>query len=214
MDYEAPLVEGFEAEYGEDPRDLEERDARWLSYRSKAATLFMRELRDTLQKVATQQGRSKPYEISAWVFGSLKENLYYGLDVRTWIEEGLADTIVPYSSAEKLFSWQMAWEDPADVKQWTSLTRDTSTTLALNVMPRNLLVRDYRRKAHTLYEAGVEHLAFWDTVIWGSASSQALRRLGHKDEISAWLDAGEVPEQLPFSRLLKLGDWDLSFFPE
>ena len=214
VEYEAPLVQGFKAEYGEDPRDLEERDPRWLSYRSNAATLFMRELRDTLEKAAAQHGRSEPYEISAWVFGSLEENLYYGLDVKTWVEEGLVDTIVPYSSAEKLFSWQMAWENPADVKQWTSLTRDTSTTLALNVMPRNLPVRDYRRKAQTLYKSGVEHLAFWDTVIWSSASSQALRRLGHKDEIRAWLNSGEEPEQPPFTPLRRLGDWDLSFFPE
>ena len=42
----------------------------------------MRELRDTLKKAEADQGRSKPYEISAWVFGSLEENLYYGLDGR------------------------------------------------------------------------------------------------------------------------------------
>ena len=33
VEYEAPLVEGFKREFGEDPRELDERDPRWLQYR-------------------------------------------------------------------------------------------------------------------------------------------------------------------------------------
>ena len=147
------------------------------------------------------------------MFGSLEENLYHGLDVKTWLERGLVDTLIPYTSAEKLFSWQMAWEDSADVETWVSLTRGTPCKLALNVMPRDLRAEQYRRRAHTLYEAGVEYLAFWDTAIRGRAG-HALRRLGHRDEIAAWVAAGGPEEEWPFSRLRRLGDWDLSFLPE
>ena len=217
VEYEAPLVEGFQGESGKDPRELDEQDPEWrdwLTYRSRAATRFMKDLRRTLEESAREQGRDEPFEITAWVFGSLQENLEFGLDPETWVREGLVDTLIPYSSAKHLFSWQPSWEDPRDVAAWVSLTRGTGTKLALNVMPRNLPVAEYRRKAHALYGAGVEYLAFWDTVIHGSASSLALRRLGHAEEIAAWLRAGQPAEELPFSRLRKLGDWDLSFFPE
>ena len=213
VDHEAPLLEGFQAQYGADPRDLDERDPRWLAYRSSAATLLMEELRRELEGVASRQNRSKPIEVSAWVLGSLEENLYYGLDLETWVERGLVDMLVPYTSAEKLFSWQMAWEDPKDVQAWLSLTQGTACKLALNVMPRQMSAAQYRRKAHALYEAGVEHLAFWDTPIVGD-EAPTLKRLGHRDEIAAWLAAGEPEAPAHFTRLRALGHWDLSFLPE
>ncbi len=213
VDHEAPLLEGFRAEYGEDPRDLDERDPRWLAYRSTVVTGFMQELRRELDALAQERNRTKPIEISVWVLGSPEENLYYGLDLKMWIDRGLVDTLIPYTSAEKLFSWQTAWEDPRDVQAWVSLTQGTACTLALNVMPRDMAPGQYRRKAHALYEAGVEHLAFWDTPISGAAAP-ALKRLGHRDEISAWMAAGEPDEPAPFTRLQGLGDWDLSFLPE
>ena len=45
LDYEAPLVESFKREFGEDPHDLDERDPRWLAHRAAVLTAFMRRLR-------------------------------------------------------------------------------------------------------------------------------------------------------------------------
>ena len=39
----------------------------------------------------------------------------------------------------------------------------------------------------------------------------ALRRLGHRDEIEAWLQAGEPELGSPSLPLRKLGDWDFSY---
>jgi len=39
----------------------------------------------------------------------------------------------------------------------------------------------------------------------------ALRRLGHRDEIAAWSDAGEPSLDSTTMRLLTLGDWDMSY---
>ena len=213
VDYEAPLVEGFLTEYGEDPRDLNDRDPRWLSYRATVVTEFMKELHRDLESVAKKRNRGKPIELSAWVLGSLEENLYYGLDLKAWVDQGLVDTLVPYTSAERLFSWQMAWEEPKDVQAWLSLIQDKGCKLALNVMPRDMSATQYRRKAHALYDAGVEHLAFWDTPISGVASP-VLKCLGHRDEIAAWSVAGEPEDLSTFQILESLGDWDLSFLPE
>ena len=213
VDYEAPLLEGFRAKYGKDPLDLDDRDPCWLAYRSTVVTTFMQDLRQDLENIAKEQKRSEPFEISAWVMGSLEENLYYGLDLITWIDRGLVDTLIPYTSAEKLFSWQTAWENPQDVQNWVSLTQSTPCNLALNVMPREMSPGQYRRKAHALYTAGVDHLAFWDTPISGAAAP-VLKRLGHQDEIAAWMTAGDPQDPTTFTTLKELGDWDLSFLPE
>ena len=214
MEYEAPLVDGFQSEYGEDPRELDEADTRWLAYRSQFLTRFMRKLRQNLDDLAGKQQRSQPYPVSAWVFGSEEENLFYGIDVRGWLEQGLVDTLIPYTSAKKLFSFELAWEKPSDVEYWLSLTQGTQCQVAFNLMPRDMDARQYRRKANALYQLGVEHLAFWDTAITGGRDSEALRRLGHREEIAEWISAGEQVLERPSSPLRKLERWDLDYFPE
>lgn len=116
-------------------------------------------------------------------------NGFYAMDVPDWIREGLVDGIVPYTSAESLFSWELAWERAEDIEYWLSLTRGTECELALNVMPRVLTPEQYRRKAHQILKAGVPYLAFWDSSkTWAvdkidAGSYQHLRRLGHSQEL-------------------------------
>ncbi len=162
VEYEAPVVEGFQAKYGEDPRQLDEKDPRWLSYRATFLTQFMREVREAMEKAARDQNRSKPLEVSAIVMSSRQENLYYAMDLETWIKEGLVDTIIPYTSAPGLDSSKDSWVDPSDAEFFLRITRDTPCKLALNLMPRSLTAKQYRSRAHALYQAGVEHLFFWD----------------------------------------------------
>ena len=226
VEYEAPLVESFRKEYGEDPRELDEKDPRWLSHRAEVVSDFMRDLKQMLGEVSREQGQTK--KLTAWVFGRQEENLYWGLDVERWIREGLVDTIVPYTSAEGLYSWELAWEEPSDVKYWLDLTRGTSCQLVLNIMPRHLTPEQYRRKAHQLYGLGVESLVFWDTAkvwgpefdahsayFWGHGTSLSdLRRLGHEEELKAWVNAGEPVLKRTTSRLKKVGDWEMTFIVE
>ena len=75
VEYEPPLVEGFREEFGQDPREIDEKDPRWLRYRASVLTEFMRELRQRLHRQAHRQGRSRPAALSAWVFGGEEENL-------------------------------------------------------------------------------------------------------------------------------------------
>ena len=226
VEYEPPLVETFRSQYGADPFELEERDPRWLEHRCAVLTEFMRDLRRMLDEVAAEQGR--PKALSAWVFGRREENLFYGFDVETWIEEGLVDTVVPYTSAEGLFSWQPAWENPDQVRYWLELTSDSSCELVLNILPRHLTPEQYRLKARDLYRQGIEKLAFWDSAkIWGiehhehssyyfghGSSLPWLKRLGHREELEAWFKAGEPTIALPHTRLKKVGDWEMTFIAE
>lgn len=203
--YEEPLVQGFQDSYGQDPRRLNELDPRWLTFRSQALTRFMRELRQAMDEVARRTNRSQRLAISAVVFRP-EENLLHGMDLKTWISEGLVDTIIPYSSTIRLNSFQPAWEKAEDVDYYVTLVRGTRCKLALNLMPRGLMAEEYHRKAHRLYGAGVEHFFFWD----GISRVRKVPRLGHKEEVAAWSAAGEPPILPAATRLRKLGEWDLT----
>jgi len=183
LDYEPPLVEVFRQKFGKDPRRLEERDPRWLAYRASYLTQFMREVRAAMDDVARKQGRKKHPEVSAIVMSSEAENLYFAMDVETWVREGLIDTLIPYTSVKRL--------DPADAKFFLKITQGTQCKMELNLMPRQLSPEEYRARDHRLYNAGVENLFLRDTNGRSnfSRSWTVLRRLGHRDAIDAWVAA-------------------------
>ena len=216
VEYEPPLIEGFKAEYGEDPRRLDEKDPRWLSYRARTLTQFHREVRDAMDAVAEEQKRTNRIEVSAIVMSSEEENLYNAMDLKSWVDEGLVDTLIPYSSAPTVDSAAHSWADAGDVDYFVSLTSGTRCKLAPNLMPRELSGEDYRRTAAALYEAGAEYFFFWDTDVQQPRSNStgpwdAARRLGHREEIEGWIKAGEPRLSAPTMAIRKLGDWDLSY---
>ncbi len=203
--YEAPLVEGFEAETGLDPRTLDERDGRWLRYRCVALTTFMREVRAALDEVGARTGKRLP--ISAWVMGSKAENVFYGLDLETWVAEGLVDMLIPDNSVTKSGGrWNLE-----DIAWFVDLTRETGCDLTVSVMPRRQPPEEFRRYALELYRAGVPKLAFWDTDSRNDLGTSwtAIRRLGHEDELVAWERAGEPSLASPEMVITRLGDYNM-----
>ncbi len=216
VEYEPPLVAGFQREYGRDPFRIDPHDPDWLSYRSCVLTQFMREVRAALDEVAQAQGRPNRIQLSAVVMGTERENLYYGMDLRAWLREGLVDTLIPYTSAPELDGVTPAWADPASLRFFVDLVRGTDVILAPNVMPRHMSPGDLRRRAAAIYDAGAEHMFFWDCAAGGGRANyramwSALRRLGRRDEIEAWRRAGEPDLSAPTVPLQRLGDWDLSY---
>lgn len=238
--YEPVLVDGFRAQTGLDARELHEDDERWLRYRAVALTSFMRELRAELDDVAREQARGR-IAISALVMGRHSDNVLHGMDVQTWAAEGLVDTLIPFTQANKMNSTAESWPDPDhdDVRAWVDLRRRTGVTVALNILPRWLPPSGYRRKALELYRAGAEHLFFWDCYSRANYNDQltwnAMRRLGHVDELETWaaagsrpdfdttwvmgddlptvrrwMDAGEPPLGPTSVELVRLGGWDLA----
>ncbi|MCY3778049.1 MAG: family 10 glycosylhydrolase [Candidatus Aminicenantes bacterium] len=207
--YEAPIVEGFQAEYGEDPRKLDSLDERWLRYRSTFLTRFMRELRAMLDEVELEQGRSR-LAVTAVVCRP-GENILHGMDLNTWVREGLVDTLIPYSSSVRLNSFVSAWDDPQDVEHFVSLVKGTDCTLALNMMPRAMTSREYYDMAYRLYQSGVERFFFWDGLgrTGGVGRWRRAARIGHRSEVEEWFKKGS-PSLLPAaSRLWILDGWDL-----
>ena len=214
VDYEPPLVEGFIAAHGEDPRQLADDDPRWLAYRSVALTEFHRELRESLDELAREQGRER-IAVSACVLNR-EENFRNGLDLESWIEEGLIDTLIPYTDLPGLDSMGMAWEDEDAVRHFVELVEGTDCRLALNVMPRHMPPETFGRKAASLYAQGVENLFFWDSAgpsgrAHFGASWSGLRNLGHRAEIEKWLEDGAPGFRQISTPLRKVGEYDLTY---
>jgi hypothetical protein len=213
VDYEPPVVEGFQRAFGLDPRALPETDPRWLEYRCGVLTRFMREVRQAMDAVARERRRDK-IAITAIVSSRADENLRDAIKVEDWVAEGLVDTLIPYTMAPELDTTADSWPDVRDVDRWLKLTRGTSCRLSLSMLPRFSSPEDFRRKAAALYGVGADSLFFWDCAYRVNYHDQpmwnALRRLGHKDEIAAWMQAGQPPLTAPRTDLTRLGGWNLA----
>ncbi|MCC6445137.1 MAG: family 10 glycosylhydrolase [Armatimonadetes bacterium] len=96
--YEEPLVKGFQARYRIDPHTIPNGDDRWVGFRARPQTLFMRSVRKNLRFLKP----GLPLSVMVahpWCYrgyqnkidGSLKGML---LDVGTWAREGLIDEAV------------------------------------------------------------------------------------------------------------------------
>ncbi|MCY3911906.1 MAG: family 10 glycosylhydrolase [Chloroflexi bacterium] len=216
VEYERPIVEGFTRTHGGFPRLLPPDDPTWLKYRAQTLTQFMREVREAMDEEAEKQGRSSRIQVSAIVGATEQENLQIAIDLRAWVDEGLVDTLIPYSSELGMDSSLEAWTDPEAARWLLDLTEGTPCTVAPNIMPRHLSPAEFRRRADGLYGTGAPHLFFWDCAgPAGRANYQdmwsSLRRLGHREEIAAWRAAGEAELVTPTRKLNLLGDWDLSY---
>lgn len=95
--YEKPLIEGFKAEYDIDPLTLPNADDRWVRFRARPHTEFMR----TARKLA--QGKKLPVSALVhhpWAYRGDKDKIDGNLrgmllDVAAWAEEGLIEEVVP-----------------------------------------------------------------------------------------------------------------------
>ena len=209
VEYEAPLVEGFKAEYGRDPRELDERDREWLQYRSGALTDFMRRLRRAMDEVGAQTGRR--LQVTAVVAKDEEENLYDGIDLRTWVTEGLVDVLMPFSSHAAYNMNAEAWSDTGATRYFQSLVEGTACELSFNIQPSGMEPGRLRHRASELYRAGAESLFFWNTPSKYSEHWTSLRRLGHAGELEAWRDAGEPDTASRSVRLSKHGEWNTAY---
>ncbi|MFV2067761.1 MAG: hypothetical protein ACC645_12375, partial [Pirellulales bacterium] len=84
--YEPMMIEGFQKQYGVDPRELEELDARWMDYQGRVVTSFVKQVKEAL----------KPNQrLSVIVPATELDCKRWGLDVATWVREGIIDDLFP-----------------------------------------------------------------------------------------------------------------------
>ena len=204
--YEPPLLEEFQEQTGLNAQELDEWDERWLRYRSWPLTEFLRELR----KVLDQVGRKldKQLEISVAAFPAKDENLFFGLDLETWINEDLIDALTPmglsHASGEVELDYFIGLTNGTKCRFYPFL--GTGLDASGNRRPRS--ASNFRESALKAYRAGANGLTIWDEIsVHRRNSTFGLRRLGHLEE----LEQGPV-KTIPQRRtiqLVSLGGHDL-----
>lgn len=218
--YEEPLIEGFQAEFGLDPRELDEWDARWLAFRARTLTTLMKDLRARLDDVGARRGKRahSALRIGAVVPAEPAECRFYGLDVETWVREGLVDELIPFPDGhgerQIFFDNLRMWcadppRHPIPLGYWAKVVAAhpapascaSDCDLLPALMPRSMPSREYRRRAIEIYDAGAQGIFFWDCYNRNILTQQwaTLRRLGHIEEL---------PWQCNYERLAGERPWD------
>ena len=203
--YEGPLVDGFKKEFGVDPREMDENDETWLSFRGRFMTQFMRELREEMDKVGKKLKRR--LQVSAMVLATRDVNIFFGLDPEAWIEEGLVDNLIPYP--RRIFYPAVFDRYPVeiDMAYFARITKGTDCRIYPNVLPKQMPARDYRAKALGYYSAGADGLFFWDTYKRHINTAQwtTLRRLGHIEELRASSNNDSDTQEPKLIKIARLG---------
>jgi hypothetical protein len=101
MLFELPFVTSFQAAHGQDPRQLPEDDLRIPEHRATVMTAFIRQVRALLDTAGEHCGRR--LELSITAPATKNVNLFHGLDLRRWAQDGLIDQILADSSLQDRF---------------------------------------------------------------------------------------------------------------
>ena len=187
--YEQHVVDAFMQAHGDDPRDIDPRDPRWLRHKSGYMSLFVGDVRRMLDEVSRQRGRR--LELSVTVMAGLEQCMLLGLDVAHWLAEGWIDHLVIHPC------WlPNRWQDtdvsatmsvtPERIAEVVDLAAVSGCRVYPDVYPRYIGAVEYARRAAEYYAAGADGLCFWDTYCRVPRKSEwsAIRRLGHVDKLA------------------------------
>lgn len=161
--WEPAFCELFAKEHGVDPRGVKQDDPRVLALRAKIMTGFFREVRTMLDEEGVK--RNKRYQLSASTFGVKPGNDLFGLDVESWVGQGLVDNLGIAPNAHYV---RQPGGGPVslDVAYYHRVIRGTAVRLFPFVLasnPRN--PQDLASLAGRYLAAGASGLGVWDPVV-------------------------------------------------
>ena len=184
--YDPPVIEAFKQQYDVDPRDLDEKDERWQTHCAGYVTQFLREIRQMLDEEAHQAGRSR-LGTAYHVFSDPQESLGLGLDVATWISEGLVDHLLAYP-----FQWTQdnsTRAKPENVaRAYAESVGGSGTRLYAHAWPRVSTASYWLQQAQRIYDAGADGIALFDVDAQLPCTSgwSMVKKLGHRDDLPKW----------------------------
>ncbi|MEZ5275083.1 MAG: hypothetical protein R3F07_01730 [Opitutaceae bacterium] len=189
--YEEPVVAAFRDRYGEDPRQLPEDDPRWIGHCAGYVTQFVREARQLVNEFSgrtlgvtffgcpTRYDRRFKDEKD---FGSTRHQpipggfdpVVYTCDVKTWVREGLVDSVYPMGHVDPELISALRAIGGAGLSIWPDL------------MPRAQPGAAFVRLARSYYEAGADGYCLNDAERRTPRLSEwaVQRRLGHRDRLN------------------------------
>jgi hypothetical protein len=171
LGYEEPLVKGFQARFGQDPRQLANDDPRWVQWRCEVMTGFLREARKLLDEAGQTKGRR--LGLSARV--DWREYRAWGCDIETWLKEGLLDYLVlaqhslggyefslaPFVAMAKGTGCAILFGEEATVTGHDRTPEEDKLIAGGKMKPpenRTLSLEEYRARAARWYAAGADGL--------------------------------------------------------
>jgi len=187
--FEEPATSTFLEQYGEDPRLLPPDDDRWVRHRAAIVTGFIRKVRPAADEIGRRQSRR--LGTAYHTMNSLANSLFFTIDAQRWIRESLIDHCIvhPCHSAAP------GMPDPGGVEPdllagFVEAAAGTECRIYADVYPRRMPTEACRQKALALYATGIDGLSLWDTQARRTRSSEwsLIRKLGHRRDLSEWID--------------------------
>ena len=226
--YEAPVIERFREEYGDDPRECPDDDPRFWSVLSTFVTQFARELRAAVDDMSKKMGRkleiaynitstmesrlrapgidpaSRPEVVGGTGKYNLSEvmqsNMVWGVDVETLVKEGLVDYLMPHPTfATNAAEW---------IQPMVELVKGTPVKLYPDLYPRRQPPAASLYAAQTLYELGCDGLTLWDTYsrVFRISEWAMMKRLGHREALQDWRESGKGDDYFRVLNFKWIGD--------
>jgi len=154
--YEPIMVEGFQAQYGVDPRGLEELDSRWMDYQGSVVTSFMKQVKEALPP---------NQRLSVIVPATELDCKRWGLDVATWVREGIIDDLFP--TGQRFDELDVHRDDPdnLDFKYFARLPGRENIRLIPLLYTWQKFAADFASWEQLVYsflDQGADAYAVWD----------------------------------------------------
>ena len=166
--YEPIMVEGFKKRYGADPRELDETDSRWMEYQGTVITAFVKQAKQAL----------KPHQrLSVIVPATELDCRRWGLDVATWVKDGLIDDLLPTGQLFDELDVHRDDPDNLDFDYFARLEGRKNVRLIPLLYPWHKFSSDFegwQRLMHSYLDRGADAYAVWD----GRASISKTKDLG------------------------------------
>ena len=154
--YEPIMVAGFKKQYGLDPRKLDEFDPRWMDYQGVVLSEFVKRVKKTL----------KPNQRLAVIVPATELDCRrWGLDVATWVKEGIIDDLLP--TGQRFNEIDVHKDDPdrLDFKYFAQLPGRKNIRLIPLLYPWQKYNSDYagwEQLMRSFLDQGADAYGVWD----------------------------------------------------
>ncbi len=208
--YNPEMVETYKKLTGTDPTAIDFDDGQpyleWISWRADFFTEVLHELKDRLIRMEREIGRKIP--VIARIPGAgLLWNLTQGMDVRTWVREGLIDEL----QLDPLQSFAPDENASHDVRPYLELCRNGGITVFGGVngttgANRGAAEDNYSplpglRRAIGLLRAGVDGIEIYEAEVFAACSARRwlIPLWGDPDRAVQWLQESNLEAVYPIT---------------
>ena len=191
--WEEPVVKSFQARYHRDPHTLQGRDdEKFFQHQAEYVTAFLREIRALLDEYGEKRrnrlqlavaigGNPPAYPYEPRIPDARRSVLEFGWDVRTWIADGLIDSLI-------LHPWSRLEVTEEETRVLSSWTRGSHAKFYVDFFPEQLDPERIRGAALGYYAAGADGFCLWNTDLRVKRPGEwaMWRLLGHREELRSW----------------------------